>query len=450
MNRNEAPSNLTAEKAVLGSVLSGAGAYFNVADILQPQHFYRPINAEIYSAVRELYNTNKKFSLQRLVSTIGDEFEDGKSTINYLTSLLRDADDNELSPLDFVDDIVEAWQRRKIADLQSWVGKEAGKTDLIPSDLLDQIKDRIDAIQQNSQTEPLKTIGQLAQIAVKETNTARETGQHVGWTTDLPSLNSLIGVIMPGDLGCIGGGMGEAKTVLATQIGMHVQKFGPFILFEHEMDGLDIARRAMAGMTGVETKKMRQGSIDLFEQGELNKAASKLETAQFRVAYNARMTLQDIRAYCVREKQTHGLAGIAVDHLRLVNVSGKFDNKYDRMQFVTGNLKQLAKELGIFVILLVQKLQSTLRRDDPTPRLADFDGGGAPTQDADWFVGLLRRDRWLRERRPSKDSHEFEKWLDNLQAVKGKVEAHALKVREGDEDFAEFLLNGKQARIEEL
>lgn len=450
MNRPEAPASLVAEKAVLGAVLSGPHAYFSVAEVIQPQHFYRPINAKIFAAVRDIYNANKKFSLQRVVASVGDEFEDGKSTLSYVTALLRNADDGEINPLDFVDDIVEAWQRRKIADLQSWVGKEAGKKETIPADLLEQIKERIDAIQQNSQTEPLQTIGQLARIAVRDTNTARETGNLVGWQTDLPSLNALIGMIMPGDLGGIGGGMGEAKTVLATQILMHVQKSGPCILFEHEMDGLDIARRALAAATGIPTKLMRQGAIDLFEQQELNRAADELEHVPFRIAFKPKMTLQDIKAYCVREKQTRGLAGIAVDHLRLVNIAGKFDNKFDRMQFVTGELKQLAKELGIFVIVLAQKLQSTLRRDEPTPRLADFDGGGALTQDADWFVGLLRRERWLRERRPDPDGRDFEKWKSDMAAVKGKVEAHALKVREGEEDFAEFLLDGKRARIEEL
>jgi replicative DNA helicase len=453
MNTPEAPANLMAEKAVLGSVLSGPEAFFSISEVLQPQHFYRPINAKIFEAIRDIYGANQKFSLHRVVASVGDEFDDGKSTISYLTALLRDADDSELNPLDFVEDIVEAWQRRKIGELESWVSKEARKRETIPADLLDQMVDRIDAIKQNSQSVPLKSIGQFAREAFISSKRAQETGESVGFDTGLPTLDSMLGRQQRGDFGVIGAAQGDGKTVIGAQVLRRIALFQPTIFFQLEMAGEDMARRAMAGEANVSVSEIEEGNYDLMALEELKNAADKLDNERLFIDDRPKLNFDQIRDRIWRTHKTMGLGAVVIDHLRLIRTRQKFPNKFDRIEWITGELKALAKETKVNIITLAQRTRTSQRRDDCAPQITDFDGGSSIEQDADWIIGLARRDRWLAQRRPSTDqeSREYQKWLEEYREAKGRIEIYILKRRRGEDGAMEkFLFNGRQGRIEEL
>ncbi|MBO6512209.1 MAG: hypothetical protein JJ979_27625 [Roseibium sp.] len=456
MNKPDTAANAMAEKAVLGAVLSGPEAYFSVAEVLQPQHFYRRINAEIFEAVRDIHNSGRKFSLHRVVASVGDEFEDGKSTISYLTAMLRDSDDNELNPLDFVEDIIEAWQRRKIADLQAWATKEVTKQDVIPTDLLNNWKERIDAIQQNSQTVPLMKIGEYAKRAVAASAKAQETGDVVGYDTGLPTLDELCGRFFPGDLIVLGASQGDAKTVMAAQIARHQQKYGPIIFFQGEMRGEDMARRALAGDANTSVSSIEEGSYDFWQLEELQKAEQNIQAENVylwqRSHMEPRLNLELIRSKCRQMKQSRGLIGIFVDHILLVKTRREHRSYFDRVAEVTETFKELAGSLDIFVVGLAQRTRSAQRRADPSPQINDFDGGSSIERDADLVWGQFRRDRWLSGSRPhDQESKEFNDWIEEYRKAKGKIEINTMKRRRGDDgEMREFLFNGKAGRIEEL
>lgn len=456
MNKPDAPANLVAEKAVLGAVLTGPEAYFSVADVLQPQHFYRPINAQIFGAMRDIHNANQKFSLQRLIATIGDEFEEGKSTTSYITGMLRESDEAEINALDFVEDIVEAWQRRRIMDLQVWANKEVGKPGVAPADLLDQWKERIDAIQQNSQAVPLMKIGEYARRAVSASAKAQETGTVIGYDTGLPTLDSLCGRFFPGDLIVLGASQGDAKTVMAAQIARHQQRYGPVIFFQGEMRGEDMGRRALAGDANTSVSAIEEGSYDIFQLEELRKAEAEIQKEDLylwqRSPMEPRLHLDMIRAKCRQLKQSRGLIGIFVDHILLVKTRREHRTYFDRVAEVTESFKELAGSLDIFVVGLAQRTRTAQRRADPSPQINDFDGGSSIERDADLVWGQFRRDRWLAQNKPhDPESKEFRDWLENYRAAKGKIEINTMKRRRGDDgEMQQFLFNGRAGRIEEL
>ena len=165
-----------------------------------------------------------------------------------------------------------------------------------------------------------------------------------------------------------------------------------------------------------------------------------------------KLAIEQIRDRCVQIKRRHGLGLAVLDHLRLVRTFTKTKDKFERMEYVTGELKALAKDLGIAFLVLSQVTRSSQRRDDPFPKITDLDGGGAAEQDADWALGLFRRDRWLRNQRPlDMDSKEGREWADGMQRWKDRIEIKTLKRRRGsDGETREFGFDGRRGLITEV
>src|ERR1700733_7079443 len=58
-NSSQPPHNIEVEQQLLGAILVNNGAFYSIADIVQPDDFYEPIHVEIYSVIRSLIKTAK-------------------------------------------------------------------------------------------------------------------------------------------------------------------------------------------------------------------------------------------------------------------------------------------------------------------------------------------------------------------------------------------------------
>ena len=60
------PQSIEAEMSLLGSVLLDKDAMLKIADIVQPEDFYKNAHAQIFSAIVELYQKNEPIDLLTL------------------------------------------------------------------------------------------------------------------------------------------------------------------------------------------------------------------------------------------------------------------------------------------------------------------------------------------------------------------------------------------------
>jgi replicative DNA helicase len=316
-------------------------------------------------------------------------------------------------------------------------------------DLENSVKD----ITVNSQAEPIKTLGQFVTSAMKRSSAAAKTGKSSGFDTGLSSLDEILGRIHGGDFGVIGARQGDAKTVLALQIARRADAYNiPAALFELEMQGEDLGRRVLAGESSSTVSQIEEGSYDMFAADELEAVRAALVDSKVYIDDRPKLRIDQIRDRCIALKRSKGLGMILVDHLRLVRANGRFANKFDRIEFITGEMKSLAKELDIAVVALSQVTRLSQRRDDPSPQLNDFDGGSSIEQDADWAVGMFRRDRWLKTQRPYDiHSKEGQDWAEQYAKHRGKIEVRCLKRRRGDDgEMREFTFDGRRGMILEI
>jgi replicative DNA helicase len=446
--------NLSAEKIILGKVLTDETIFWDIAQTVHEFHFSREIHQKIYSAIRAICYDGKRATLSMIISRIGPEYDDGASVMTLMTALMRDADEieeinHEISLL------IESWQRRRVLELADYYSKEARRADVDTGYMLQDMENAIKDVSVNSQAEPLKTLGQAVSTAIRKSAKASETGQSPGFDTGLSSLDEILGRIHGGDLGIIGARQGDAKTVLGVQLARRCDEFGiPSAIFELEMRSEDIGRRVLAGETSASVSQIEEGSYGMYEMEELVAAEELLKNSKVYIDDRPKLRIDQIRDRCVALKRSKGLGLIVIDHLRLVRATGKFKDKFDRTEYITGEAKAFAKELDIAVIFLSQLTRMSQRRDEPSPQISDMDGSSSIEQDADWVLGMFRRDRWLKTTMPRGDlqmTQEGRDWSKEYNDAKGKIEIRCLKRRRGEDgEMRQFEFHGKRGVITEI
>lgn len=450
--------NIAEERVVLGRLLHDPQSYWQVADLLRSFHFGSTIHQAIYSAIVDILGSSKKLSLLQVESRVGPEYDDGKSTMTLLTAMIRDAENGDLEG---VDTIVDLWKRRAhIAELKRAL-KEAEKPEKHIEDLMQEHTLKTEDITVNGQSAPIRTIGQAAAVVMDYSRKANQSGIRPGFDTGLPSLDEILGRIHPTDLGVIGAARGDGKTLVATQMAQHIQQYVPVVIFEEEMRDIDLAARALAAqatLTGetsrpLSTALIESGEYDQFDLQALLKAREALDRSQLYIDDRPKLTIEQIYDRCRVLKRQKGIGVAIVDHLRLVRTGRKITDRFERMEYVSGEMKAIAKELEIAVIVLSQVTRMSQRREDnPIPVLSDLDGGGALEQDADWAVVAFRWDRWLDERRPTDiDSADYRKWAERRERHKDRIELHLRKGRRSKPNvMREFEFDGRSSLIREI
>jgi replicative DNA helicase len=446
-------TNIEVEQIILGKILSDEHIFWDLNTVIQPFHFSRKIHQEIYSALHAIAHEGKKIGLTLLQSRVGPEYEDGSSTIVLMTALIRGVQD--------IDDInkevrllIEMWQRRRTVEICQMFMKEAQSAEADASYLLHDFENSVKDITANSQAEPVKTLGEYAETVMVRSSKAQQTGVSRGFDTGLSSLDEILGRIHPTDFGVIGAPRGHAKTILGMQIARRIGEGYrlPCAFFELEMAGEDLGSRALAGATNLSVSEIEEGTYEMFALEELRAAKDALRESRVFIDDRPKLRVDQILERCYQLKQKHGLKAAVVDHLRLIRANGRFKDKFDRIEHISGELKAGAKELDVAFIALSQVTRMSQRRDDPFPRIDDFDGGPSVEQDADWALGMFRWDAWLKERKPREmDGEEGREWLEQYGKRKGKIEIGVLKRRRGDVgERREFAFDGRASAIREI
>jgi replicative DNA helicase len=444
--------NMESERLVLGKLLVNKPMFWEYNATLQPVHFYRPIHQKVYEALYSLHHKGKDPTPRVLASLIGPEYENGNSTIILITALIRDSEDLETVE-DHVSVVVDLWRRRRTIEICQQFLQEAGKKDTDTGYMLDDLKNCVEDVSISSQAEPVKRIGDIARNVMIKSKKSQETGVSIGIDLGMPSIREVIGSIHRTDLGYVIAPQGGGKTVFGLQILRAAAERGyPGCLFELEMKDEDIAARELAGESSVEIERIEEGTYNFDDYNNLQDALDSMKDLPIYIEDRPKQTVEWICERATMLKRTKNISMIVVDHMRLVRSNKRFNNKFERVEYISGEFKALAKSEDIAVVGLSQVSQSSQRRDNPVPQITDSDLGAAINQDADWAVTLFRRDAWLKTNEPEdRESQSHREWVQQYMRHKGLIELRGAKRRRGPPgEMRKMEFDGPRYRLNEL
>jgi replicative DNA helicase len=194
----------------------------------------------------------------------------------------------------------------------------------------------------------------------------------------------------PGQLLIVAGRPSMGKTSLAGGMAWHASTHGKVVFFASvEMPTEDVSLRLACLDAHVDYQAADDGQVNDDQMARLVRSIGKLEQSTIFINDDAR-TVADIRRL---SRATANKAGrldlVVIDYLTMLRPSpllGKKawgDNRSREVGEMSRELKALAKEMRVPVLLLAQLNRSPEGRQDKRPQLSDLRDSGEIEQDAD-------------------------------------------------------------------
>lgn len=222
-----------------------------------------------------------------------------------------------------------------------------------------------------------------------------------GISTGFDNLDRKLHGLRKGEMVVIAARPSMGKTSLAMNIAENValgrgepeHKARPVGLFSLEMSHDALVIRMLCSHAAVSAFKLAGGYISATtDHGKLIQAASVLMKAPIFFDDTGGLDILELRARTRRMKKKHNVELIIIDYLQLLHSKEHArQGRQIETAEISGNLKAMAKELKVPVLVLSQLSRAPEQRDKlAKPKLSDLRDSGAIEQDAD-VVCMLRR-----------------------------------------------------------
>lgn len=438
----EWPANVEAEASLLGAILIDNSIADDLSYSLSMEDFFEPIHAEIYSLTLERISHGEKVS----PITLKPYFENDDRLrdlggVTYLARLTADGG-GLIMPGSLAAQIRELSERRRML-----AGLRQGIADVNDFNVdMNQLRDMLDEVANGDNDEPSD-----CWLADAADELFEEFGKPVHGVTcpDIPALNRLLGTLVPGSVTIVGAATGCGKTATALSYAIGAARHNQGVLFNSlEMTRKEITGRAYCDLAfdddaqggfghGVPYKAIVDRNPTMDDLLLIERARAEMRHLPFAITDRSSITPSSLRRAIRRHKRKmeakgHTLQLVVVDYLQLMHPDGKGRSRYEDITAISMALKQIAKQMKVAIIALVQINRDYMKRDDPRPVLSDIRDSGQIEQDADCVLFLHRPEIALKAKKPDRDSPKYEQWRVDMAAAKGKIDFLMPKRRNGE------------------
>ena len=209
----------------------------------------------------------------------------------------------------------------------------------------------------------------------------------LGLVTGFDNIDRLTGGFQRECLYLIAARTSVGKTALALSMTDYQLRQGKKVAFASlEMSGRQVTERLLAARSRVPSHRLRYGNLASEDFAAMMIAAGPLGTDPLMVLDKPGLSMKSLRAW-VRAAVGKGAEILYLDYVGLIAMEGDRP-RWERMAEVSSTLKELARELKIPVVALVQLNRSAA--EDDVPGLHQLRDSGSLEQDADAVMLLYR------------------------------------------------------------
>ena len=385
-------ANTTAERNILGSIITEAADFHKVSPILGENDFYRQDYREIYTLIADIVLQGKRPDLVALIEAARVKMSDKPEEWHNLTRSIFDLGNvGKCYDIEKKAEIVADYSQRRrltakakeLEEAAMDVGRDVGKITAALSSDIQGISSKRD-----------KTTGDMKEAAMEFLATLERRKQGAAMGTGLADLDRIITGFEAGQLVIIAGRPGHGKSALGGTIAHNLAKKGRKILmFSMEMGKGEIAGRLISRLAGIAGSVLKRPK-DMTEeqQAALTKGIEKLEALPITISTQGNLTPDEVASIATRQKRTEGLDLVIIDYLQLMSSGRKLDaSRVQEISYITRSLKNLAVDLDVPILLLSQLSRANDKESRP-PKLTDLRDSGSIEQDANTVI-LLHRER---------------------------------------------------------
>lgn len=387
------PANAEAEESVLGAMLIDPDARFLVN--LEPDDFQSSSRGLIYQAMISL--GDKPIDYVTLIDELDRRKQlDEVGGPAYITKLISVVPTSVHA--EYYAGIVarDSTRRKAIKAAGAIAGKAYACSDV---DELTAFCDReILGIHQRRKG-GLVHIGTVANRYYNQVEewgkTPLEKGQVRGLSTGLRDFDRVTGGFRPGELYIFCGRPAAGKSATIFEMARRIATIGKNVLcFSLEMTSSAIVGRWASALSGVERRTVELNEATNDDQSNFIMALLQIEgMGHLWIDDTPALSASEIRSRAMNHAREHGVDFIVVDHCGKMRIEGNaHENTATTEGRKSARLKDLAKELGIPIGLVVQINRGVEARSDKRPTMSDMRDSGQHEENADGVYGIYREE----------------------------------------------------------
>lgn len=384
MNENMPAQDIMAEQSVLGAMMLSREAITDATETLTGSDFYRPTHETIFRTIQALQTAGQPVDVITVSDALGRAGEvervGGHAYLHELTQACPTP-----STAGFYAEIVakHALRRRlsaagqKIRDMAAQPGDEA--------ELVELARKEIDGTSKAT-TSTVLSFGETID-AMLDCLDEKANYHPSPWR----AVNDIIGGFRPGAVYVVGARPSVGKSAIALQIAKELTRHGAVAFSSLEMSTTDVQIRAVAADLNIDLGRLMDRNLTPGDWGQIRDRRAAWQDVPLFIDDRSSVTITDIKRHARSVSRRAPLSGVVVDYLQLMTQPS--GDKRPRQEFVADmsrQLKVLAMEMQIPVVVLSQLNRGSEQRQDKEPTIADLRESGAIEQDADVVILLHR------------------------------------------------------------
>ena len=388
------PYSISAEQAVLGSMIIDPACIDEVAVVVKADYFYLRQHKQIYTAISSMYEFSQAIDFVSLLERLKkDGVYDEAAGKEYLTNLVQKVP-SSANVLTYVNIIREQYYLRALMGAAQGIIKDINENALDSGKLLESAEQRIYEIRNGRE---IGGLTHIKDVIIAETydrltkiNDPETRNDYIGIPSGIGDLDKMITGLNKSDLIILGARPGMGKTAFALNIARNVavQAGKTVCFFSLEMSRDQLAQRMLSSEAAISSEKLRTGNLQPEEWTRLMQAGDSLSKAEIYFDESSNITVPEMMAKLRRMKKCDL---VVIDYLGLMHSARKTDNRVQEISEITRSLKIMAKELKVPIITCAQLSRGTeTKGKSHKPALADLRDSGSIEQDADIVLFLYR------------------------------------------------------------
>lgn len=430
------PTNLEAERSILGAILLEPRAYDEAAGLgLVPDDFSCDSHQVIYRNFMELAEASSAIDLVTVSNKLAEHKELAKvGDAAYISSLIDGVPDRP-SIKNYIRIVKEKSAQRKL--IHTCNAAVTGIADQMTSgDAMNYLTDQMLQIQTGSDDAPAKRVIEFSEKTYGSwLEVANGSSDLVGLPTGLGSLDTATTGIRETELWMIGGRTGDGKTVLSLQtIAANCREEVPVAMFSIEMTKESILHRLWAGEGQVDFNKIRfPRRLSPEDKMRIERAMVEVGKWPLFVIEESGIQLSKLVAKSKLLIRRENVKLIVVDYIQQVSTTGK--DERERVTKISKALMGLAKDTGVPVLALSQLARPREGNENHRPTKFNLKESGSLENDAHVIV-LIYRPVDDRKMKTGLDELVLEKQRSGMTSIEPVKFLPWLRFHEREEHYA--------------
>ncbi len=388
------PANLEAEQSVLGGCLLDPMACDLAMETLGAGAFYREAHQRLFATMIDLVEGGEPVDLVTVAEALRHKdllaYVGGAAYLTQLMDTIPTVANQEY----YCKILLEKQQLRKLLDAKQVFEERIVKSNQDPDTIRRNLEDTILSVD-TARIYPEEDFRDLLRQVTNEAKLRRTELSVDGLPTGFTAIDHLSYGLAPGELIVVAARPSMGKTQFALCVAWNVGggMFGQRVdLYSCEMSKKALARRFSSLTSGIDQRTLRLGVLTEGEKKRLTVAEQELMDSQIDVIdTTSGFTPAQLRRRLRRQASAGDLPVLVlIDYLQLMSGGGTSFNRNEEMDKVSRDLKKIAEEYQVPIIVMAQLNREVEKRRDKRPVLSDLRESGGIENNADqvWFIHL--------------------------------------------------------------